>query len=62
MDSKDQSVSVFRRYLADMDRLGFRVHCIQTDRGSEFFEQKGECVWAIAGVLLIKPYGVYIGT
>ena len=42
MESKDQSVSVLRRFLADMDRLGFRVHCIQTDRGSEFFEQEGE--------------------
>ncbi len=42
MDTKDQSVSVLRRFLADMKRLGFSVHCIQTDRDSEFFEQEGE--------------------
>jgi len=26
MESKDQSVSILRRFLADLDRLGFRVH------------------------------------
>ena len=42
MSSKNESASVLRRFLADMARLGIRVVNIQSDRGSEYFEQEGE--------------------
>ena len=42
LKSKDQVTSSLRSFVADFSRLGFRVHTIQTDRGSEFFEQEGE--------------------
>jgi hypothetical protein len=42
MSSKNESASVLRRFLADMAMLGLRVVNIQSDRGSEYFEQEGE--------------------
>ena len=42
ISSKDQVLGTLKSFLADMARLGIRhIHNIQTDRGSEFFEQEG---------------------
>ena len=42
ISSKNQVLSTLRAFIADLARLGFRCHNIQTDRGSEYFEQEGE--------------------
>ena len=42
MRHKNESTSKLRQYVADMARLGVRIQNIQTDRGSEFFEQENE--------------------
>ena len=42
MRNKNESTAKLRQYVADMGRLGVKVHNIQTDRGSEFFEQENE--------------------
>jgi len=42
LTSKDQSTAVLKTFVADMARSGHRIIHLQTDRGSEFFEQEGE--------------------
>jgi hypothetical protein len=42
MRHKNESTSKLRQYVADMARFGVKVQNIQTDRGSEFFEQENE--------------------
>jgi hypothetical protein len=32
----------FKQFLSDMERLGLRVQNVQSDRGSEYFENEGE--------------------
>ena len=40
--SKNEVTQKLKQYLSDMERLGVKVQNIQTDRGSEYFEQEGE--------------------
>ena len=40
MRHKNESTAKLRQYVADMARLGFKIQNLQTDRGSEFFEQE----------------------
>ena len=42
MRNKNESTAKLRQYVADMGRLGVKIQNIQTDRGSEFFEQENE--------------------
>lgn len=43
MRSKSETTAMLKRYIKDMWRLGkVKIQNIQTDRGSEFFEQEGE--------------------
>ena len=41
MRSKDESVKMLKRFIEDCKILGIKIARIQTDRGSEFFEQEG---------------------
>jgi hypothetical protein len=40
--SKNEVTSKLRTYVNEMKRLGVTIHTIQSDRGSEYFEQEGE--------------------
>ena len=40
--SKNEVTQKLKQYFADMERLGVKVENIQSDRGSEYFEQEGE--------------------
>jgi hypothetical protein len=41
MRGKNETASTLKRYLADMKHLGVDIKLIQSDRGSEYFEQEG---------------------
>lgn len=41
MRSKTETASCLRRYVLEMKRLGVTVRCVQSDRGSEYFNQEG---------------------
>ena len=42
MRGKNETASTLKRYLADMKHLGVDIKLIQSDRGSEYFEQEGD--------------------
>ena len=42
MHSKNEVTAKLRQYVNDMARLGVKVRCVQSDRGSEYFAQEGE--------------------
>jgi len=42
MRSKSETTDALERYISEMKHLGLTVHCIQSDRGTEFFEQESE--------------------
>ena len=42
MRTKNEVTAKFKQFLSDMERLGLRVQNVQSDRGSEYFENEGE--------------------
>ena len=42
MRSKTETAEKLEIYIREMNRLGHRIRTIQSDRGSEFFEQEGD--------------------
>jgi hypothetical protein len=57
MRHKNESTSKLRQYVADMARLRVRIQNIQTDRGSEFFEQENES--PVYGARREHEFGAY---